>query len=52
MFWSHFRTKSIAYERLKCLILTEVHKANYLPKIYHKNLLSSSQNDRLVNCYF
>ena len=33
-------------------ILTEVHKANYLPKIYYKNLLLSSQNDRLVNFFF
>ena len=33
-------------------ILTEVHKANYLPKICYKNLLSSSQNDRLVNDIF
>ena len=33
-------------------ILTEVHEANYLPKIYYKNLLLSSQNDRVVNYHF
>ena len=53
MLWSHFHTKSIVYNASDVSsILTEVHKANYLPQIYYKNLLSSSQNDRLVNYYF
>ena len=45
----------IVVETDKCfgfIFKLKVDKANYLPKICYKNLLSSSQNDRLVNDYF